>query len=267
MNLWIPTIGDAIQLEADWHFGLWPERRNSAMAQALCQPFSGNWWRDYSDQPSQTITLSTGTELVVDRIYIRQGADEFDSVTFVIKLCDREILVGERFWAKLVDVNTIQCHPTSTDNPVGPFAKAKYKADLKPKDPEALAKKETKARSKEDLELARKFVLEQVYAARYDSNHMYGQHVMVLADNMCGQINDQRNGPGWGSNYSYTVTMMLQRISKEDRWVCAATRKLPDGAVERDFRFRWYERTVIRSGGIAVVVKDGAVVSHRAIPM
>jgi len=56
--------------------------------------------------------------LAVDRIYIRRGKSEFDSVTFVVKSWPAVVVkrgvevvvqkkVGKRFWAKLRDVNEV----------------------------------------------------------------------------------------------------------------------------------------------------------------
>jgi hypothetical protein len=261
MQLWIPTIGDAFVLTTDWSFHLHHESRNCGMADALGKPFGGSWYHN-PDKP-QDVTLEATTELVVDRIYIRQGADEFDSLTFVIKQCPREVLVGERFWAKLHEVNTIQCTTTTSNNPVGPFAKNKYKADLKTKDPVTAAKLAAKLKSKEELELARKTVLKCIRDARYNANHVYGEHVMVLATDVATRTNAQRLH--WGAGYLYSVTDMLGHLCRETTWFCAATRKLPDGVVERDFRVKWFEQSEIRSGGITVVIQDGNVILHRAL--
>ena len=66
------------------------------------------------------LTLPINTILKVDRIYIRQGAGDFDSITFVVEDCPITELKSKktgglykgkqlRFWAKLEDVNTIIC--------------------------------------------------------------------------------------------------------------------------------------------------------------
>ena len=55
-------------------------------------------------------TLPAGTILKIDRIYIRKGKSEFDSITFVIKKHPddkRGALIRGRFWAKLPEVNGI----------------------------------------------------------------------------------------------------------------------------------------------------------------
>ena len=66
------------------------------------------------------MTLPINTILKVVRIYIRQGLEDYDSITFVIEDCPILELKSKksgglykgkqlRFWAKLEDVNTIIC--------------------------------------------------------------------------------------------------------------------------------------------------------------
>ena len=57
------------------------------------------------------VTLLAGTELTIDRIYIRKGSKAFSSITFFIgKTPDPRLqLKGRRrFWAKLADCNRMQ---------------------------------------------------------------------------------------------------------------------------------------------------------------
>jgi hypothetical protein len=66
------------------------------------------------------MTLPVNTILKLDRIYIRQGSEEYDSITFLVEDCPYPELRGKkakgfltgklRFWAKLDDVNTIDCN-------------------------------------------------------------------------------------------------------------------------------------------------------------
>jgi len=60
------------------------------------------------------VTLPTGTELKVDRIYIKSTYRDFDSITFRIGVCPtNKKLSKARFWVKLHDANRIVCelHP------------------------------------------------------------------------------------------------------------------------------------------------------------
>jgi hypothetical protein len=49
-----------------------------------------------------THTFNSGTILKLDRIYIRKGNSDYSSVTFYVKNGE---LKGQRFWAKLEEVN------------------------------------------------------------------------------------------------------------------------------------------------------------------
>lgn len=235
MNLWIPTIGDAFVLEADWHFKLFSEHRNSAMAEALGQPFSGNRYRIDESQP-RDVVLPANTELVTDRIYIRQGAGDFDSVTFVIKACPNSKLVGERFWAKLPEVNQIQCVPTTADNPVGPFAKAKYQAELLAQtNPdsarEAQEKRDARERAKDELVLVRERIQSWIRSA-LDGNGNF-EAVRRIGLDLQEAV--------WRRHH-YQITGIHQ-LYYEETWKCVSTRRVGESVVRR-FRVSHYEVTV-----------------------
>jgi hypothetical protein len=64
------------------------------------------------------VTLPKNTELSVDRIYVRNGLQTFDSVTFKIKDCPDPKFKKCRFWTKLSEVNSIICYPIFGDGKV-----------------------------------------------------------------------------------------------------------------------------------------------------
>lgn len=124
----IPTLGSRITLTEDWTFTLHGERRNTKFwIKMLGLPteftseveFDNSIWR----QPPRQVemTLPAGTVLRVDRIFIRQGMDDFDSVTFVAEKIPKSNAEPERrhfakkgtpkvigrFWAPLNEVNRI----------------------------------------------------------------------------------------------------------------------------------------------------------------
>lgn len=118
-NLFIPPIGTEITLAEDWTFELWNESRNDTLVEVM-----GIQWpeADYYGKRKQhhTVTIPKGETLKIDRIYIRKGKDDFDSVTFMWKGKQRPAYVEQfysrsykmparivRFWAKLDDVNKI----------------------------------------------------------------------------------------------------------------------------------------------------------------
>lgn len=82
--------------------------------------FRGEEWH-CSEKGVINMTLPTNTILNVNRIYIRQGLGEYDSITFNVDDCPISELKSKkmkgglrkgtlRFWAKLDDVNTIRCN-------------------------------------------------------------------------------------------------------------------------------------------------------------
>jgi len=56
-----------------------------------------------------SVTIPAGTLLEVDRIYIRKGANDFSSVTFKWVKGEGKNKKTLRFWAKLEDINNIEC--------------------------------------------------------------------------------------------------------------------------------------------------------------
>lgn len=71
------------------------------------------------DKVAFEMKLPAGTVLVMDRIYIRKGKDDFDSITFLVESSPmpglkgtgkRGFLSGKvRFWVRLEEANNIEC--------------------------------------------------------------------------------------------------------------------------------------------------------------
>lgn len=60
------------------------------------------------DTPYIECTLPKGTQLKFDRIYIRQGSQAFNSITFrTTKNCPDKRFASRRFWVKLQEANEI----------------------------------------------------------------------------------------------------------------------------------------------------------------
>ncbi len=136
MQLYIPSISDKITLTKNWTFPLYQESRNNNLIQRLRPGATFSWT---AKTPSIMVTLEKGTTLRIDRIYIRKGKSEWDSITFAITHAPNDTkrkkgtpptqsyarpkeakipthdpnniyrLKGARFWAKLTDVNQINC--------------------------------------------------------------------------------------------------------------------------------------------------------------
>lgn len=119
-QLFIPEIGTELTLAEDWTFCLYAERRNLQLGIKLKyalkenNSYFGTWYDVNTNQFSingynndninYLVTLSAGTILKVDRIYIRKGNKEYSSITFYGTFGKNKL----RFWAKLEDVNKIK---------------------------------------------------------------------------------------------------------------------------------------------------------------
>lgn len=127
MNLFIPIIGDKIILLYDWTFTLFEEHRNTLIKSLdkiliddedellirILFPIVGNQYHNItgSSFPFYNVKLPKGTILKIKRIYIRGNSQEsrgFDSYTFIVYKCPIKNVKGV-FWAKLKDINNINC--------------------------------------------------------------------------------------------------------------------------------------------------------------
>ncbi len=77
MNFNIPELNKQFKLTEDWTFILYSERRNQTLIEKLGRKF------DWRDRQTKTLeTLPKGLVLKVRKIYIRQSASEYSSLTF-----------------------------------------------------------------------------------------------------------------------------------------------------------------------------------------
>ena len=118
MKLYIPEIGDSIQLSKDWTFNLYMEHRNYSLYTLITGKShedinkeinnfyytNGDNWANFYKSKIISYTFPKDTILKVDRIYIRKGAEDFSSLTFYVTINKK----AYRFWAKLEDVNNIE---------------------------------------------------------------------------------------------------------------------------------------------------------------
>lgn len=127
MRLFVPAVGHQIKLTSDWTFDLYYEHRNNKLLEIIDAEYAkvpdgwGRWTYGRDDESRAlkhtSMTLPAGTVLEVDRVYIRAQNkqaktkdEDYDSLTFRIvehPTFKRSI----RFWAKLADVNTVECQP------------------------------------------------------------------------------------------------------------------------------------------------------------
>lgn len=136
-QFYIPRLGEEFELARKWDFDLFPEYRNVTLFEHLGLECDDRWYVDENGEHHQRSTpasLKAGEKLKLDRIYIRKGAEDFDSVSFFLlgaktknrvekrtaveisesgksKRFEYEQKVAGRpvrFWVKLNDANKIQ---------------------------------------------------------------------------------------------------------------------------------------------------------------
>ncbi|MFP5434658.1 MAG: hypothetical protein ACLGIM_16295 [Alphaproteobacteria bacterium] len=125
MQVFFPTIGTQIILDAEWSFRLYDEYRNDTLIRALGfkRTQSGDYYNRYGFpqqdqyQHCTTVVLPAGTVLQIDRIYLRKGMSDYDSLTFAVLDSAMESLLpwkknavaggAVRFWTKLDDANAM----------------------------------------------------------------------------------------------------------------------------------------------------------------
>ncbi len=138
MILCMPSVGQKVRVSGDkpWTFKLYSEYRNYAAwgyFESAANPGSeakakrvNSWYDDfeldaagkyiYDGESARLkhlpVTLPENTVLTIDRIYLRKGKGEFDSITFVLNKpkAPGKKKVGPmvRFWVRLDDVNNGQ---------------------------------------------------------------------------------------------------------------------------------------------------------------
>lgn len=137
-RLFIPALGAKLTLAGDWSFTLVEESRNTTLIEHLGD-VGLLGFREETPGPGRRTTvtyqakLPKGAVLVVDRIFIRKGAEDFDSITFFLEGAKtkaktvkrtavavgpgtREVFAYDqslparkvRFWVKLDDANTLE---------------------------------------------------------------------------------------------------------------------------------------------------------------
>lgn len=121
MNLYVPRPGESIRLTQDWEFTLHSEDRNETLIRFLGHDYQRHWG---PSTPLCTAKIPAGSVLKIDRVYIRKGMPDWDSITFHWKgrkLAARtEEVFGRmtkipaktvRFWVKLDETRTIEFEP------------------------------------------------------------------------------------------------------------------------------------------------------------
>lgn len=132
----LPPLETHLQLTEDWTFDLYPEGRNFSLFKQVSpeditdskyggKTYKGTY-RDDDDNPDRTeveIYLPSGSVLMIDRVYVRQGKKKYSSITFQLKKTPRDDVDVEdakgkshvRFWVRLKDANKIKFQEVEVD--------------------------------------------------------------------------------------------------------------------------------------------------------
>lgn len=132
MKVFVPTIGSDLILTKSCTVTIHSERRNwtflKSIGMTVNQIYADKNYGNLSVENQSladkykvnvslrdvSLKIPAGTVLSVNRIYIRQGAEDFDSMTFFCK-GNKDFPKG-RFWLKLTDVNNFEIKiPTPVD--------------------------------------------------------------------------------------------------------------------------------------------------------
>jgi len=242
MRVFIPTTGDMLRLESPWQFTVFSEHRNHEFIKAASiKNQKGGNAQSWETVEIGTTVIERSSELVVDRVYIRQGMNDFDSVTFVVASCnDRPKLVGQRFWAKLADVNLIEAELVARNQPTGIAAQAAFKARLKRADPKEAERLDKQAANKLDLKASNDVIDEMQRSIPYAV-------VSEVLDRMYGALTRQ---PYYRS---------LNGLSCRPK---VSESKSIDGCRVRRYAFvSWYSLSSVDFA--EVTTKDGVVLNKR----
>lgn len=110
MKLFIPPLGTRLRLTKDWSFSLLCEERNKRLWDLV----TGRAPMDripllHRRGQSAYVHLHKGDVLTVDRIFIREGSSNYDSVTFKGIVMHNGVYHKVRFWVPLMCANDINC--------------------------------------------------------------------------------------------------------------------------------------------------------------
>ncbi len=274
MKLYVPQPGEAAVLLRPWSFTLHPERRNTEFHHSVFP--DDPTWGEWEGCPSYTrkgspvqVTLPVYTELVFDRVYVRQGAEDYASLTLVIKRCSLENVVGERFWVKLDDANMMEFERTTSGNPIGAFARGAYRKMLQEsRDPE-LAKKNAQKKAGTDaakaaLAAARGHVENLVAASQTGPVNMHVENLVTEAVRELKALHPKLISGSWCTREGVLYDMSHPPTRKNDpqKWACTTSRAA-DGDVTRELRYVVdpFSRSPKRLGGFRLTMRGAEVLS------
>lgn len=101
-KVFIPQVGDKIELSSNWNCKIFNESRNRSVFEALGV--------DVSEQKDSNIdiTFLKGTVFKVTRLYVRAPASSYDSITLSVVSSPIKKLSKAKFWVKIMDANNME---------------------------------------------------------------------------------------------------------------------------------------------------------------
>ncbi len=91
--MYIPEIGNKIQLLNDWSFNLYPERRNDSLIDLLNKKFSYNWLYEEVDGESKAVYVlieSTLADDIYNKIWRIKNPDFHDERIKLFKIAQND---------------------------------------------------------------------------------------------------------------------------------------------------------------------------------
>lgn len=101
-KVFIPQVGDKIEISNNWNCKIYNESRNSTVFEALGIDVSTK------NNSNIDITFPKGTVFKITRLYVRAPASSFDSITLSIVSSPIKKLAKTKFWVKIMDANNME---------------------------------------------------------------------------------------------------------------------------------------------------------------
>ena len=109
MKLFIPPLGTKLRLTKSWPFSLLCEERNKSLWNlSTGRAVMENIPLLHRRGQAQFVKLHAGDKLTVDRIFIRAGSENYDSVTFKGTVKFHGVFHRVRFWVPLMYANQLE---------------------------------------------------------------------------------------------------------------------------------------------------------------
>lgn len=126
MKFNIPSIGYKLKLSKNWTTDVPVESRNFSFTELMIPGYESPvdldtyYWDSKTDDivyyplTYNNITIPKNTILQVDRIFIRKGKKEFDSISFIVtnlpgkELGKKVFGIRARFWVKLDELKNLE---------------------------------------------------------------------------------------------------------------------------------------------------------------